>query len=228
VTAIAIIAFVFRTWVFPAHSPERLVQDVSQGDVRMAEVEMARRGFDPSIWRQCADCKATPIHQAVSFGNTSMVVALLKHGFDPNLWIPNAATPLTVAALKDDLAMIHVLLEHGADVNYAYWDPVAGRCSALVAAGIAGKVQAMKGLLAAGADPNQIIGSHTTPLTLMVQGKNVEVVRVLLEHGAEPTMFDFFGAQGNKDAPPEMLRLLRKYGSWENALAADFLRRAKK
>lgn len=98
-------------------------------------------------------------------------------------------TALAMAADHDDVEMIDLLLAAGADVDGTVCDDelyTPLRCAAL-----AGASKAVKALLAGGADKNSRCkaGYDHTPLHEAAKRsgkKHVEIVRLLLEAGAEP------------------------------------------
>ena len=95
----------------------------------------------------------TPLHLAARSGHGDIVRALLESGSDPDARTTNSSvTPLHLAAqaVRGTDAVV-ALLEHGADV-----DPLevsAGQTPLMFAAG-AGRAEAVRLLLAAGADPS--------------------------------------------------------------------------
>jgi ankyrin repeat protein len=91
-------------------------------------------------------------------------------------------TPLTRAAAKGWLKAATFLLDHGANPN------PKGTTPALVAAAYYGRKAMTELLLARGADPNakDLVLLHGTALMAAVSASHIEVVRVLLEHGALP------------------------------------------
>jgi ankyrin repeat protein len=98
-------------------------------------------------------------------------------------------TPLMAAAQRGDLPLVRVLLEAGADPNASSRNGAA----VLARAVLAGDVPTVRVLLEAGASPNTTESSappNTAPLWAAVARKQRELVRLLLEHKAQPNIGD--------------------------------------
>ena len=83
---------------------------------------LAKRGADVNFGR--GSDKSTPLHMAAAHGNSSFVVALLKHGAEVNSTDHNGTTPLYwLADSPEDVGTSYLvatakqLLDHGADIN---------------------------------------------------------------------------------------------------------------
>jgi ankyrin repeat protein len=100
---------------------------------------------------------------------------------------PVESEALFAPASKGKLEILKLLIEHGADVN-AYGIADRGQ-TPLGAAVLAGQVEAVRTLIAAGADLNKPTGLieqlRMPPLSLAVEWKRTEVIRVLIEAGAD-------------------------------------------
>jgi len=154
---------------------------------------------------------------AIRDGNTDMVHLLLEHGANINASSGNHTTPLLIALINGQVGLATELLARGADPNAAddyhraalfaaidlrnfnhekYGDlPTDGR----------DPLPLIKELLAKGADPNrrtdtypvhglmQFDGSWVnfdgqTPFIRAALSGDIEVMRLLLEHGADPNI----------------------------------------
>jgi ankyrin repeat protein len=117
--------------------------------------------------------------------------ALLPDGFPPGASYHRRTTPLHRAVWAKQIPVARLLLDRGADINardnadetplqYAVWDgPGYEREIAEIATF----------LLEHGANPNVYYkGSHETPLYRAIGSANVELVRVLLKHGADRSL----------------------------------------
>jgi uncharacterized protein len=160
----------------------------------------------------------TPLMYAARQGSTDAARALVEAGANPNLTDPDGATAIVIAIINAHFDLAAMLAEKGADPNipdtsgmaalYAAVDmhtlgamlsrPAPKVTDALDAAGL------VPVLLKRGADPNlrlkkPIIGRHhdsgdasmgegTTPLMRAAKSSDFQVMRSLLEGGANPAI----------------------------------------
>jgi ankyrin repeat protein len=117
-------------------------------------------------------------HEASWRGRADVVHLLLQHNADVNAGIGSSGTPLGHAAFKGQARVAQLLLEHGALVNSLDSD----RNTPLHSASC---LEVAQLLLEHGALVNSLNSNCNTPLhTASVDG-NLEVVRILLGHGAD-------------------------------------------
>ena len=122
---------------------------------------------------------------AVRRGESAVVESLLQNGFSANGVLPSGATLLDVAAFEGALKVVDVLLAHNADPT------VSGRNGnfALEDASLKGFARVASKLLEHGAKINQTNGgSGTTALYSAAAFGKGEVVKLLLERGANPRL----------------------------------------
>jgi ankyrin repeat protein len=154
----------------------------------------------------------TPLHLAAAGQWPKVARALLSAGADPNAQNRRGATPLLYACdprprsggrwdPEAQAALIQLLVEQGADVAHAD----RGGATALHRAVRARSVAAVRQLLDLGARTDAVLKSRgSSPLHLAVQStgaggtagtrdEQLEIVELLLQHGADPRMRDAGG-----------------------------------
>ncbi len=161
-------------------SPE---QDIIGAAIRKGDGQSAIRLLeeDASLIHACDREGATPLHLAAEESDEALVEWLLTHGAGARKPDRNGNTPLDRAALAADprndaaqhfAAIAQRLLEHGAPVTI----------SAAVALGDAARVRE---LIAADPSPLRRIGPHGGLVSLAVNHGQMEMVRLLLDLGAD-------------------------------------------
>ncbi len=130
------------------------------------------------------------------------------------------STPLLFAARNGDVETAKVLVEAGANVN----DAMASGASALVVSAHSGHGPLAIYLLRQGADPNAAKAGYTA-LHAAVLRSRIELVRALLDHGAEPNALVEHGTPGRRFSADYSIRaqligatafwLAAKYGELE-------------
>ena len=136
------------------------------------------------------------IHRALTDGSIARAEALLNRGADIEARNSQGATPLITAAERGNIPLLTLLLKHGARIDAADRD---GN-TALHEASFHGHVQCVEALLAAGAHPLLQNALAFTPLHQAVRrfwetsgesradrlAGQTTVIRILLQHGADP------------------------------------------
>jgi uncharacterized protein len=149
----------------------------------------------------------TPLMTAARAGNADAVRTLLAHGADVNAREETRRqTPLMWAAAEGNTAVMRALIEGGADVrarskelDFRNYEPMRGgsaigdvangvdiEFSALLFAVRAGKLDAVRLLLDAGADVNETVPDGTSALVIAAINARWEVGTYLLSRGANP------------------------------------------
>ena len=133
----------------------------------------------------------TPLLTAIGFGELALVEWMLEHGADPNVDVDDGYTCLLTAIESEEPASLEIisrLLNAGVDIHAMGMNG----WTALHMAAARGSVDKARLLIAAGADVNrrkEIDGSET-PLMEAAFCGHPEMVRLLLQCGADPTMRD--------------------------------------
>jgi ankyrin repeat protein len=129
------------------------------------------------------------MHLAAEADHFEIVRLFLEKGSDPNGYISpldEGLTPMHLAARRGHSGIVQLLLAGGARVD-SRLSPADGNHTALYIAAEEGHVSTMLVLLAAGADvdaPSTVNGYRTALFTAAIYGKSAEVVRFLIDAGA--------------------------------------------
>jgi ankyrin repeat protein len=123
-------------------------------------------------------------------GELAHVEVLIMKGATVNSQDQKKRTPLILASSNGHLAVVEFLVSKGAEVNLEDSD----RQTALMYASKRSFNEIAAFLLKNGAEVNgQSKKKGMTALMLAAGWDNVELVRMLLEHGADPSLTDIFG-----------------------------------
>jgi ankyrin repeat protein len=135
------------------------------------------------------DNGGTPLMYAVLGGDPRIVRLLLDHDVDLNARAENGWSAVMIAAAKGYADVLEILLDAGADPTLAdvySWTP-------LMRAGFEKRASVVKRLLEDDrVDVNRRGENGVTVLHLAVSEGQVEIVRLLVEHGADPQIKDNF------------------------------------
>jgi len=165
--------------------------------------ECLERGMDINARAQISS--ATPLDAAIYGGHKPIFDYLILNGSDVNAIGYEDGTMLMAAANQGQAEMLKILLENGADPNIA--SPVTGETPlhAATAKGFAkDTLECVKLLLEAGANPNKKAKSEVstatyyrdikvvgeTPLHLAAAFGSKEMIEVLLQYNADPSLKD--------------------------------------
>jgi ankyrin repeat protein len=109
---------------------------------------MSKHALDRSRG-SCATCsmKYTDFSRDIN-----IVLALLKHGLEPNARGGLCGSPLNTAAWMGRLDLVELLLDHGADISQTAGKYRTALCSAAAEAGYAGNLEVVKMLVRLGVD----------------------------------------------------------------------------
>ncbi len=110
------------------------------------------------------------------------VERLLKLGLSPN-FNTIGGSPLAIATKRRSRAVIDCLLRYGADINFSEKESLYDT-TPMMAACKDGNLLMVQELVKAGAEINHVGGNGKSPLQIAVENGHGEVVKVLVENGA--------------------------------------------
>jgi len=122
----------------------------------------------------------TPLHRACLYGHSAMVATLLGHpGINVNLGNQSGETPFLGTLRKDNIACLRLLLQDSrvdlrVNPSQFYWPP-------LVDAGLAGKLAAVRWMLASGR-----VEVRPSDVARVKKGRHPEVTSLLEEFRKNP------------------------------------------
>ncbi len=138
----------------------------------------------------------SPVRTALEWGTSDSLKALTRHGARIVDWHDDSESSSTVAARHNNLEAIELLLNLGANINHPDPDgnyPLGVAC-------LHGHTEMASFLLKRDADPNAINQGALkitrvrrfphTALIAAVRANDAEIVKLLLEAGANPTLMD--------------------------------------
>lgn len=195
----------------------------------------------------------TPLLYAARENCVACVEVLLDNGADIDLPDPDGVSPLHVAIMNANWDLARQLILAGADVNQ--WD-IFGEAPLFTAVGLHSRIDGgrasidplnetngltiVKALLERGADPNMqlffrpanVRGSTntrgSTPLIRAATNGDLEVVHLLLEHGADATVYmadrqtpihAVLAGRSSEQQALELIRVLHDAGTDVNVIA---------
>lgn len=156
-----------------------LLQAIARGDVGAVK-ELLGNGADPNT----ADAAGNPaLIAAVDGADPSMIQALIDGGADLESRDAIGWTALMAAVVANHEPAVARLLAAGANPNHVAREDTPLTCAATDAT-----LPVLRKLLDAEADPNLRRPDGWTPLMLAAYRGEVDLVQLLLERGADPTV----------------------------------------
>jgi ankyrin repeat protein len=133
----------------------------------------------------------TALHRAADRGALAAMFALLEAGANINARTSSGATPLMSAVVRFKTEAVAFLLARGADPNLKDDSGSTALHFAVSAEGSGAAI--VRALLDAGADVNGQDSDGATPLMTAVNQSNLDAVKLLLLHRADPKLKDHSG-----------------------------------
>ncbi|KAF2714525.1 ankyrin [Pleomassaria siparia CBS 279.74] len=111
---------------------------------------------------------------------------LLRQGANPNLSAgPDQTSPLALAASENSIELVQMYMKHGGDPDLILANDSTALVSAMTRICSA---QVVEALLSAGGDANAKSGEGATALFQAIQANRIDLMTVLLDHGANPNL----------------------------------------
>lgn len=178
--------------------------------VKLGDVKLARQLLDAGAGVESPNGDGqTALMLAATIGALDVAKLLVERGADVNAkeaWRDQTALMWAVDGNYPELTQF--LIDQGADVNVRAsandWDtqitsepraqyrPVGG-LTVLIYAARSGCTRCVRSLLAAGADIDQPTPEGMTPLMIAIDNTSYDTARVLLDAGANPHVWDWYG-----------------------------------
>ena len=178
--------------------------------INVGNLELVRKLLDAGAdadYRNQDDQSA--LMMAVSIGNLDIARLLIEHGADVNVVEKQTGqTALMWAAGQGSAALTKLLLDNGADATVRSYindwpaqitsEPraqyrLAGGLTALQYAARSGCMACVDDILATGVDINEPTPEGVTPLMIAIDNSNYDVALHLLDLGANPHIWDWWG-----------------------------------
>lgn len=153
---------------------------------------------------------STALHFAAKLGRLHTVELLVQHGADVNAQDETGATPLILVTQRTHIDMARLLLSHGAHINAEDGEGY----TPLMWAVLNDNRAMVRLLLEKGANVNSQNEEGRTPLHFAARyGKDLDIVRQLLAHRADPSLPSKAGMTAleiaRKDERADLLALLQ-------------------
>ena len=158
--------------------------------------------------------QGTPMHAAASGGHTKILSLLIEHGIGVECRGKWGHTALHLTSRNGKIETVQFLLDYGADINARS----QYNNTPLIYAAEGGFIDCVRILLERGAAVNDAQGNlGRTPLHRAVNARKPQIVRLLLEHGADVSVRDEGGRTAYQLAShceyQEIVELLSAYGA---------------
>jgi ankyrin repeat protein len=190
-----------------------LLEATRQGDITRLKAELAN---DPSLARASNDTGETALHKAAEGGHLDAIMALLDAGADPDAVRSDGLRPINCALRRQRQSPLHAgvlagaLLARGAQYN-------------IYLAAVLGDLEYVRESLSL--DPamaNFEDTSHERPISAAARRNDIDLVKLLLDHGADPSLPEVGAPLGQAlwtavyQKQAEMAKLLLEHGANPN------------
>lgn len=134
--------------------------------------------------QQCKDEDlASSLFLATIFGRVEIIKILIEKGVEIDCRDENGSTPLLLSCELGHVNCARILLQNGASPNVCN-----DRGETCLHKSINESFEIVSLLLEYNCNPNQFSGNGMSPLCLAIQSKNIDIVRKLIENGADPNL----------------------------------------
>ncbi|KAM6407204.1 ankyrin repeat and SOCS box protein 3 isoform 1-T3 [Pluvialis apricaria] len=116
-------------------------------------------------------------------GNVKMLRKLIKQGYSIDVPDNRGWVPIHEAAAHNSSECLRLLIRAAPSDDYIRSKTFEGMCVLHLSA-LHGSLESIRVLLEAGADPNEVTTEATTALFLAVENEHADIVKFLLQHGA--------------------------------------------
>ena len=193
--------------------------------VRKGRHEIVERLLAQGMDANGSENRGSPLHQAAERGDVETATILLAHGAAVNSR-DRQTTPLHIAADEGSLKLVELLLANGAEIDADEGRGITPLWYALKFYGSPGQAHlaVVQTLLKAGAQFKAMAGREKRLLENLVEKRNLDLIRILLDYGLDPNDYDSgYNPLGSaieidqEDSAFEIARLLVSHGADVNA-----------
>lgn len=171
-------------WARRLDGPSSVLVELDNGHARVVKTQNLRLPGDACAHGYGGDAPDEMLlFEAVERGDLESIQRLLEKGVSPDAMDPTNDTPLMTAVREGQIEAARLLLERGAWVDSV---DVDDRFSTLTLAVVRNDAPMVRLLLSHGAQTQVLDEYGFTPLGRAVEGGRVEIVRMLVDHGANP------------------------------------------
>ncbi|XP_054461988.1 histone-lysine N-methyltransferase EHMT2 isoform X1 [Anoplopoma fimbria] len=165
--------------------PRQLYPAAKQGEVQRVLL-MLMEGIDPT-YQPDSQNKRSALHAAAQRGLLEVCYILVQAGAQVDAQDKDLRTPLLEAIINNHIEVAHYLIQNGASVYHVEEDGYTG----LHHAAKLGNLEIVNMLLETGqVDVNAQDSGGWTPIIWSAEHKHVDVIKVLLNRGADVTISD--------------------------------------